>query len=329
MAFFIARYDLRCPDGAPWTRPDLYAAALDQTSYCDAAGFDAVALSEHHGVDDGYLPSPLVMAAAVVARTTRIPVQVAALLPALHDPVALAEQIVVLDHLSRGRVSHVLGLGYRRQEYALFGVPWDGRGARLEANVVRLLQALAGRPVAADGTVGVTPRPWTQPRPLLFLGGASVAAARRAARLGLGFLPQVADPDLVAAYEQACRDAGHEPGMVFAPSPGPAVVFCARRPDEFWERHGHHLLHDARSYDAWHGDLDSAVRDRSTTVADLRAGGVYAVLEPDDLVERCRRGLATVATHPLCGGLPADASWESLRLLGDVVLPAAAPAAPG
>ncbi len=93
--------------------------------------------------------------------------------------------------------------------------------------------------------------------------------------------------------------------------------------DAFWEQFGHHLLYDARSYDGWQGDLTSLVRDRSTTVEEMREAGVYVVATPDELVERCRTGdVELVVSHPLCGGLPVEVSWESLKLLGDVVIPA-------
>jgi hypothetical protein len=109
-------------------------------------------------------------------------------------------------------------------------------------------------------------------------------------------------------------------------------VFCAEDPDRFWARHGHHLLADAVATSAMHGDLPSAVKDPSTTVEELRAAGRYAVLAPDDLVERCRSGeIRLITSHPLCAGLPAEPSWEGLRLLGEVVVPAlrAAGAPPG
>lgn len=324
MTSFSARYDLRCPAFAPWSRQELYATALEQAAFCDASGVDAVVVSEHHAVDDGYLPAPLVMAAAVVARTSRVAVSVAALLVALYDPVRLAEEMVVLDHLSGGRVSYVLALGYRPEEYELHGVPWEGRGARAEEKINRLLAVLDWSSAErSDGSVRVTPAPLTRPRPFLFYGGGTPAAARRAARLGLDFLPQLADPELSECYRQACRESGRAEGMVFEPSPGPGVVFCAERPELFWERCGEHLLHDARSYDSWHGQLRSAVRDGSTTVEEMRRAGVYVVLTPDELVERCRSGeLVGVSMSPLCGGLPAEPSWESLRLIGEVVLPA-------
>ena len=143
-------------------------------------------LSEHHVSPDGYLPSPIPVAAAFAAVTSTIPISVAALLVNLYDPIRLAEEIAVLDHLSAGRVNYTLGLGYRREEYDLFGVAWATRGPDIEDRIQRMLDAWA------DGTV--TPGPFSQPHPMLFYGGGSVTAAKRAARLGLHFQPQVGGP---------------------------------------------------------------------------------------------------------------------------------------
>ncbi len=158
MTVFAARYDLRCPSIGTTTREDVYATAVAQATYCDAAGFDTLALSEHHGVDDGYLPAPLLVATAFATVTSRIPITVAALLAPLYDPIRLAEDIAVLDHLSRGRVAYVFGLGYRPEEYALLGLDWSRRGRRMEETLQAVLTAWRGEPFDYQGrTVRVTP----------------------------------------------------------------------------------------------------------------------------------------------------------------------------
>jgi alkanesulfonate monooxygenase SsuD/methylene tetrahydromethanopterin reductase-like flavin-dependent oxidoreductase (luciferase family) len=212
-------------------------------------------------------------------------------------------------------VSYTLGLGYRPVEYALYDRPWASRGADVEARIARVLELWSSG--------ATTPPPYSQPHPFLFYGGGSPAAARRAARLGLGFQPQHGDPALKTIYDDTCRSLGREPGFVMrAPAGGPANVFCADDPDEFWERYGHHLLADARAYQEWHGEAGSYVVDHSRTVEEMRAAGVYLVTTPDDLVDRCRAGLRLVTNHPACGGLPAEPSWASLRAVSEVVLPA-------
>jgi alkanesulfonate monooxygenase SsuD/methylene tetrahydromethanopterin reductase-like flavin-dependent oxidoreductase (luciferase family) len=313
---FVTRYDFRAPGATPEGRRELFARALEQAAYVDAHGQDSLMLSEHHVSEDGYLPSPIPVAAAFAAVTQRIPITIAALLVNLYDPLRLAEDIAVLDHLSGGRVSHTFGLGYRREEYDAFGVAWETRGRDIEDRITRMLDAWA--------TGAVTPGPYTQPHPFLFYGGGSLAAAKRAARLGLNFQPQDADPALRAAYEDECRAQGREPGLTLQARPGPANVFCAEDPDRFWGEHGHHLLADAQAYAAWRGaGTKSYVRDDSGTVEEMRAAGVYLVLTAAELIERCRSGeIRLVTSHPACGGLPAEPSWESLRLVCETVLPA-------
>lgn len=321
---FVVRYDFRTPGADPATRQEHYARALEQATYVDGAGFDALMLSEHHASADGYLPSPIPVAAAVSAVTTRIPITISALLVNFYEPLRLAEDLAVLDHLSKGRISYTIGLGYRREEYALFDRPWATRGADLEARIRVLLAAWTGEPFEHEGrTVRVLPTPYSQPHPFLFYGGGTLAAARRAGRLGLHFQPQHGDPALQEAYNAACREAGREPGFTLLAPKGPANVFCADDPDAFWASYGHHLLADAVAYQEWHGDAASYVIDRSRTVAEMREAGVYVVLTPDELVERCRSGeIRLVTCHPGCGGLPPEPSWASLRLMVERVLPA-------
>ena len=72
--------------------------------------------------------------------------------------------------------------------------------------------------------------------------------------------------------------------------------------------------------------MNSVVLDDATTVEELRTGDRYAVLTPDDLIQKCRdREIRMVSSHPLCAGLPSEPSWESLRLVCEKVLPALRP----
>lgn len=265
--------------------------------------------------------------------TSRVPITVWALIAPLYGPVRLAEDISVLDHLASGRVSFTFGLGYRPVEYALHSRDWRTRGARLDAQLETILAAWRGEPVGDDPADGSprpspTPRPFSDPHPLIFLGGGG-AAARRAGRLDMHFQPQVDDPELTALYWAECLAHGYRPGLVVEPVPGPATVFCAEDPDRFCARYGHHLLADALGYRAWQtgagdagGTRNSFVHSVAGTVDELRDEGVYVVATPDQLVRLVRDGdLGLITTHPLCGGIPIEAGWESLRLLGERVLP--------
>jgi alkanesulfonate monooxygenase SsuD/methylene tetrahydromethanopterin reductase-like flavin-dependent oxidoreductase (luciferase family) len=80
----------------------------------------------------------------------------------------------------------IAGLGYRPYEYAAHGKSWADRGKLMDEVLEVMLKAWAGEPFEYRGTiVRVTPTPYTKPHPMLFVGGASKPAARRAAQLGL------------------------------------------------------------------------------------------------------------------------------------------------
>jgi alkanesulfonate monooxygenase SsuD/methylene tetrahydromethanopterin reductase-like flavin-dependent oxidoreductase (luciferase family) len=317
------RFDMRSPGfGTPTS--DLYDAFLDMAEFADRSGFTAIVVSEHHSSEDGYLPSPLIAATAVAARTSRIAISVAALLVPLYEPLKLAEDIAVLDHLSRGRVSYVVGVGYRPDEYAMFDVDFAGRGRIVEHHLEVMRDAWSGKPFERAGrSVFVRPTPYTSPHPLLFYGGGTVIAARRAARLDIPFFPQLDSDRLWEAYQAERQRLGLAAGIAVAPPPGPLNVLVSDDPEATWERVGAHLLHDSQSYAEWQLDagLLSAALDTSTSVDDLRQGSVYAVLTPDECIDLVqRRGSLTV--HPLCGGAPPDVGWETLRLIAAKVQPA-------
>ena len=320
---FTLRFDMRAPDGgAP--PADLYRAALEMAEWGEANGCLAIQVSEHHVSPDGYLPAPLILASAMAARTRRIPIQVAALLLPLHDPIELAEQMAVLDLVSGGRVSYVLAIGYREQEYAACGVDFATRGKRMDACLEALQQAFRGEPFTFEGRpVRVLPRAATPGGPPLLLGGGSPAAVRRAARFGLGMVTQGGDATLAALYRSECERHGRTPGLFIDPPPGTVTsAFVAEDPDAAWERLGPYLLHDARMYAEWLGASGSASKSTARSVDELRAEqGAYRIFTPDEAVAHVRKN-GLLLMHPLCGGIAPDLAWEHLELVAKRVLPA-------
>src|SRR5438309_4568447 len=130
-ALFGLRFDFRNPSFAGVSHADRYAAALEMAEWADRAGCLTITVSEHHGSPDGYLPSPLPMLAAMAARTTQVRFLVAALIAPFYDPLRLAEDLTVLDHLSRGRVDLIVAGGYVREEFAMYGLPMGDRARRV------------------------------------------------------------------------------------------------------------------------------------------------------------------------------------------------------
>ncbi|MFI0984792.1 LLM class flavin-dependent oxidoreductase [Streptomyces exfoliatus] len=319
MPFTVVRFNLVDPRATPESLSERYRAALAMAAYADEHGVDTVQTEEHHGVENNWLPSPFAFAGAVFGATRRIAVTVSAIIGPLHDPLRLAEDIAVLDLLSGGRLVTVAGIGYRPEEYEERGVDWGRRGKLQDLLLETLLTAWTGEPFTYQGrTVRVTPRPFTRPHPLLLVGGSSRAAARRAARLGLPFFPSAHLPDLETYYRERCAEYGTD-GWTMMPAEETPLLHVSEDPDRTWAENGEHFLHEARTYASWQSkDIRSAVRSTATTVAELRAEGVYRVVTPE---ECAGLGLESMVLHPLCGGMPLEEGWRSVRLFCDDVLP--------
>ena len=162
---FTMRFDMRTPAaGAPTTA--LYGTALDMCAWAETRGAALAVLSEHHATEDGHLPSPLILASAIAARTSTLNILVAAAVLPFYHPVRLAEDMAVLDNLSNGRVHYAFGIGHRPEEYAHFGVDVHRRGRIADENLALLLRLLTGEPVDVDGRrIHVTPAPATKGGP--------------------------------------------------------------------------------------------------------------------------------------------------------------------
>jgi alkanesulfonate monooxygenase SsuD/methylene tetrahydromethanopterin reductase-like flavin-dependent oxidoreductase (luciferase family) len=315
---FTLRFDMRAP---AWAAPaaDLYAAAIDMCAWAQTRGAIVAVLSEHHGADDGHLPTPLILASAIAAKTNQLAIMLAAVPIPLWDPVRLAEEICVLDLISKGRVSYVFGIGHRIEEYDHFGVDMTTRG-RVADEILDLLGRLVrGEPVEYQGRrIRVTPPCGSAAGPLVMIAGGSKAAARRAATHGLGFISQTDSPDLREFYESQCRIAGHEPGIVQFPVPGtPTAAFVADDVDEAWEVLGPHLVHDAVTAASYrpHEDSVGSITRADNVTALREAGGPYRIFTPEEAVDYIRSG-RPLPLHPLCGGIPPDVAWRYLEIAG-------------
>jgi alkanesulfonate monooxygenase SsuD/methylene tetrahydromethanopterin reductase-like flavin-dependent oxidoreductase (luciferase family) len=312
---YMMRFDLRAPElGAP--AADLYATALDMAAWAEERGCVAIALSEHHASPDGFLPAPLVLAAAVAARTKHVPIIIAAALLPFYEPIRLAEEMIVLDLISRGRVSYVFGLGYRPEEFEHFGIAKRERVSIVERNLDIVLRALREESFEHDGrTVTVTPRPYTEGGPSIAYGGTTAAAAERAARFGLDFFAQSNAPGIGEAYRAECERLGRAPGNTVLPDRrSPTITFVADDVDKAWDELGPYLLHDATTYASWNPKDDYTVSlSRETTADALRAErGAYQILDLDEGAAHLRAH-GVLSLHPLCGGVPPEVAWPYLE----------------
>ena len=151
------------PDGEVWFRPD-------------------------EGIYD-----PIMVCQAAAAVTTTLRVATSVLIATERHPLLTAKLVMTADHLTGGRFELGVGSGWSAEEYAALDVPFERRGARLDEYILAMKAAWAhdeasfhGEFVDFEGVV-LFPKPITQPHPPILVGGDSVAAMRRAARLGDGW----------------------------------------------------------------------------------------------------------------------------------------------
>ncbi|PYG00074.1 putative FMN-dependent luciferase-like monooxygenase, KPN_01858 family [Georgenia satyanarayanai] len=200
----------RVLDDAP--PAERYRLALEQIRTAEAAGFDAVAVAQHHlDGGEGGLPSPLVLLAHVAAVTARVRLTTGVITLALEDPVRVAEDAAVLDHLSGGRVELGLASGGSPGAFAALGLDFADRHAVFTAKLDRLEAALRGEPVAC-GRALYPPAGTLTDR--LWIGTFSEPWAVEAGRRGHGLMlsrtqPRPAgEPDLgLGALQERLVDA--------------------------------------------------------------------------------------------------------------------------
>lgn len=326
MTLIIMRYDLRIPPlespAGGVTPAEQYDAFMDQVRWADKIGLDMVVLSEHHGTEDGFMPSPVTLAAAVAGATERISINISAALVIMHDPIRLAEQLAGVDLISRGRLSVICGTGYREEEFEMAGLEFARRFGILEECITAMRQAWTGEYFDYRGRrVRVTPTPFTPGGPVLLMGGSTPVAARRAARLHCHFSAANDDPAVAAAFQEECRAQGFE-GFAILPPKAPGFVHVTHDPERDWARIAPHALHEAQTYDTWQRKGQSSVVHvhGATTLDDVRTSGVYAVVTPDECVDLAKK-FGSLTLHPLMGGIPRALAQESLDLFASDVLP--------
>jgi alkanesulfonate monooxygenase SsuD/methylene tetrahydromethanopterin reductase-like flavin-dependent oxidoreductase (luciferase family) len=317
---FGIMHDFRRPSDDPSTTAEYYAQCLAEVEDADHLGYDTVWLSEHHFTDDGMLPSPLVVAAAIAARTHRIGIGTNVLVLPLHHPLRVAEDAAVVDLISGGRLTLAVGQGYARAEFAGLGVDRTQRAGLLEEGISVLRRAweeaavtVAGRNWRIDG-VPVRPQPGR--RVPLLVGAVAERAVERAVGISDGLIVYCGKPaDFVARRRLVDRVLAANPRRDF-PVVLTSILHVAADAEQAWA--------EARPGIAYlEGQLGS-LRDASQTPVDRTD---FLVGTPTEIADR----LAAVyreapfdhfAHWARLPGLPHERAIETLRLVAEQVVPA-------
>ena len=308
---------------------------IAEAQLAEASGFDSCFFGEHHQDQDGFLPSPLIVATAVAARTKRLRVGTSVILLPLHHPVRVAEDVITLDLVSRGRVVLGVGIGYQASDFSAFAVPMEERAARFEESVEILRLCWAGERFSYRGKhytledVQIRPRPYQKPGPPLWIGASVPAAARRAGRIADGFVgtPSTSLANATALadiYKEAARKAGRVPEVVQMRD---AWVALTRADADLV--YGPHVMTAYRYY--WEhrlAEFANMPADTKFTLENL-APDRLILGDPETCVREFRRWQTATGAdyfllrlrHAHSGGPPHEKIMDAIRMFGERVLP--------
>lgn len=210
-------HDFRCPPGSDVPLPRVYAETFEQIELAEQWGMELCWFTEHHFIDDGYLPNFVPVAGAAAARTSRMRFSTDICLLPFRHPVRLAEDLAILDNISNGRMELGAGMGYAAHEFAGFNTPLSRRVSLTEETIEILQRAWRGEPFTFEGKrwsfkdLRVTPDPVQPGGPPLWIAATSRAGAERAARFDTHLLPQGPKQSVLEPWQAALRASGRQP----------------------------------------------------------------------------------------------------------------------
>ena len=256
------------------------------------------------------------------------------LLP-LHNPRQVAEDVITLDIVSKGRVTLGVGLGYQPADFQAFDIPMKERVSRLEEGVAVIRGCWSNEPFSFHGkhyhldNVHVRPAPFQKPSPPLWIGASNPPGARRAGALADGFVstPSTGIIDTVAlvdGYREAASAAGKEAHVVLMRD---AWVASSRAEAE--RVYGPEVM-DAYKY-YWRNGLPEfkSIKTEAELTLDNVARDRLILGDPEECVSEFHRwSEATGAElcllrlrHAHSGGPPHPEIMKAISLFGDRVIP--------
>jgi probable F420-dependent oxidoreductase len=310
-----------------------YREALEEVIRAEDLGFDSVWMEEHHSVTNHYWPSPLPVLAGFATRTSRLVLGTDIIVAAFHHPVRLAEDVAMLDVISNGRLVLGIAIGYKPDEFALYGVELEKRGARFEEQLAIMKGLWTQERIQFNGTYytlegRLEPKPVQKPHPPVWIGGWGDVTLRRAATLADNWIPgPTADLTRLLAGKKQFLERRRAAGLA-APTEWPLtrdviIADTDQRARALAEEHI--MVAYRREYaGGWrHPFIDASI----ATDLDRLMEDRFIIGGPEQCVRRLRRFVEQYGmTHLICRmffpGMPHTHIMRGLELLAREVLPA-------
>jgi alkanesulfonate monooxygenase SsuD/methylene tetrahydromethanopterin reductase-like flavin-dependent oxidoreductase (luciferase family) len=325
------------PTTGDWQR--LFEEGIEQIQLAEELGFDFVLIAEHHFSNYGMSPAPLLQALAIAERTRSIRIGTAVLVLPVWQPLRLAEEVAVLDNLTRGRFFCGIGRGYQPYEFARFGVTLEDSRRRFNECLDVLMLAWTsdtsftyeGEYVKLDKPTVVWPKPLQKPHPPILIAGTSSDTISLAAERD--FMPLVsgfAGPNTV---REVAKDLIRKRG-------------AAGARHEAWELGAQTLCHvadsniaagDSARYARWQNRAGRALNRLDVIdgrvqpspyegeAGDQAFWDALYYGDPDRVAQKyldlAEAGVTFASCWMMAGGIEHAKLMRSIRLMGEHVLP--------
>ena len=327
----------RGPSNDPPTA-SIYDQAMAEATAAERLGFDSCYVPEHHLAPDGTMPRAIAFAGAILARTSKLRVGTAVLQLNVHHPLTLAEEISVIDNISRGRLTVGVGLTSFPETMRAFGADPKGIVSRFEEIISILRMAASGCAFSHQGkhfqfeNVRVTPVPYTPGGPPIWIGARVPRSLERVGRIADGWIsdPMHSIPVMKQSadlYRKAATANGRKPYVALIRD-----VWVARTREEVREIWWPHVraYHHYYSF-LFNPDWEPWLREIRSPVDwtfERIAPGRLICGTPQDVISQiqdCEKGVACdeiVFSFRYATGPESKRVREMLELVGREVLPA-------
>lgn len=341
----LANLDRRVSDA------EVYRLELGLAGRAEGAGFDSVWVSEHHFSDYQLTSQQAMLLSWLAARTERLRLGTFVTVLPWHDPVRVAEQFSVLDHLSGGRAILGLGRGLGRKEFVGFRVAMGESRRRFAEYSEAVLEGLESGVMEFEGElysqprVEIRPQPWGSFKGRTFASAVSPESMEIMARMGVGLLVIAQKPwETTEAELEAYRIRFRELNGAEAPKPVLVIVagvsrdpgVAARMRDVYLQRWARSTVEhyefdnvgfaEIEGYE-YYGALANNIAKHGVDrfngfLADLQVWGTPEQVT-EKLLSYVERTDAGALVCPLVfGGMPDDVARESFDLFASEVVPA-------